>query len=240
METKRIGIKIKSYVYQDCETLGMNEECKKGENLPINYIDINDVDVLLKIQENKCYICKENVLVNYIPGCKNQFTLDRINSKNPHLKGNILIACWYCNCFDFNRQLNCKNNCCNNKLVTLRRKKDVSKSEIEMLICEYNKAVNGNYSPFDDYKDYNNFIKSETQSETYTDCTEVLWTSNKAFRDYFVLLEKVNYKSDKLYNLSRRERKNLGTEGYCECGRKDEDGSIGCIRWPSCCDDYMY
>ena len=30
METKRIGIKIKSYVYQDCETLGMNEECKKG------------------------------------------------------------------------------------------------------------------------------------------------------------------------------------------------------------------
>lgn len=123
MEAKRIGIKIKAYIYQDCETLGMNEECKKGQNLPINYIDINDVEALLKIQENKCYICKENVLVNYISGCKNQFTLDRINSKNPHLKGNILIACWYCNCRDFNRQVNCKNKCCIDKSVTLRKKK---------------------------------------------------------------------------------------------------------------------
>ena len=102
METKRIEIKINSYVYQDCDTLGMNEECKKGKNLPINYIDINDVEVLLRIQNNKCYICKEQVLVNYTSGCKNQFTLDRINGKNPHLKGNILIACWYCNCRNYN------------------------------------------------------------------------------------------------------------------------------------------
>jgi hypothetical protein len=237
MEAKKIGIKIKSYIYQDCETIGMNEECKNGKNLPINYIDINDVVSLLKIQENKCYICKENVLVNYIPGCKNQFTLDRINSKNPHLKGNILIACWYCNCFDFNQQVNCKNKCCNDKLVTLRKKKDVSKSEIDILICEYNKAVNGNYSPFDDYKDYNQLIKSEIQSVTDNDCTEVLWTSNKAFRDYCYGIEIIQQKTG---ILSRRERKNIGTEGYCICGRKDEDGSVGCAIWPSCYNNELY
>jgi hypothetical protein len=237
METKRIGIKIKSYVYQDCETLGMNEECKKGENLPINYIDINDVEVLLKIQENKCYICKEQVLVNYTSGCKNQFTLDRINSKNPHLKGNILIACWYCNCIDYNRQINCKNNCCINKSVILRKKNDVPNSEIDMLIYEYNKVVNGNYSPFDDYKDYCDYIKSEIYHEE-TGGIERSFSSNKACRDYFILQEKINTKTNKLSKLSRRERKNLETEeGYCVCGRKDEDGSFGCNIWPSCCDD---
>ena len=26
-------------------------------------------------------------------------------------------------------------------------------------------------------------------------------------------------------------------EGYCKCGRKDEEGSYGCERYPSCIND---
>ena len=240
MDAKRIGIKIKVYIDQDCKTLGMNEACKKGENLPINYIDIHDVEALLKIQENKCYICKETVLVNYISGCKNQFTLDRINSKNPHLKGNILISCWYCNCRDFNRQVNCKNKCCIDKSVTLRKKKDVPNSEIDLLIGEYNKALIGKYSPFDDYRDYD-YIWTKTYDEESGGYKRIM-SSKKAARDYFDLMEQEQKMSepDKYY-LSRRERKNIGTnDGYCKCGRKDEDGSVGCSRWPLCDDDDLY
>jgi hypothetical protein len=231
METKRIEIKINSYVYQDCDTLGMNEECKKGKNLPINYIDINDVEVLLRIQNNKCYICKEQVLVNYTSGCKNQFTLDRINGKNPHLKGNVLIACWYCNCRNYNGKINCKNNCCINKSV-IRTKKAVPNSEIDMLIYEYNKIVNGNYSPFDDYTDYCDYFKTQIYDEDSGGFLSS-FSSKKAGHDYFCLQENT---------LSRRERKNIGTEpeGYCRCGRKNEDGSsLGCSTFPLCCDEQL-
>jgi hypothetical protein len=233
MNTKKIEIKIKEYISQDCDSLGMNKECKKGKNLPTNYIDTNDVEALLKIQQNKCYICKETVLVDYIPGCKNQFTLARINNKNPHLKGNILISCWYCNCFHYNKQVNCKNNCCNNKLCTLRKKEDVSNSEIDMLIYDYNKFVNGNYSPFDDYIDYD-YLASEKYDEE-TGGTIKSFPSTKACRDYLILQE------DNIKTSRRERRKNFGIkEGYCECGRKDEDGSVGCFNWPSCCDNEDY
>jgi hypothetical protein len=40
---------------------------------------------------------------------------------------------------------------------------------------------------------------------------------------------------------SRREMKNIvSKEGYCRCGRKDEDGSYGCSSYPSCVDDAWY
>ena len=67
-------------------------------------------------------------------------------------------------------------------------------------------------------------------------------SSKKAARDYFDLMEQEQKMSepDKYY-LSRRERKNIGTnDGYCKCGRKDEDGSVGCSRWPLCDDDDLY
>lgn len=235
MNAKQIETKIKTYISQDCITLGMNEKCKKGEYLPINYIGINDVEILLQIQKNKCYICNEDVLVNYSSYCKSQYTLDRINGKNPHLKGNCLIACWYCNCRDFNRQLTCKNKCCPDKSVTLRKKKDVPKSEIDLLISEYNKSINGNYSPFDDYIDY----ISNTSCDEETGEIKRILSSSKEIIDYFDLLESLN--ADK-YTISRRERKNTINikEGYCECGRIEEDGSVGCTRWPSCVDDHDF
>ena len=49
IEEGLIKEKIKSYIYQDCENLGMNTECKEKGNksLPTNYIDVNDVKILI-------------------------------------------------------------------------------------------------------------------------------------------------------------------------------------------------
>ena len=75
IEEGLIKDKIKSYIYQDCETLGMNAECKEKGNksLPKNYIEVNDVKILIEVQDNKCYICKEP-FKEYNAGCKNQLT----------------------------------------------------------------------------------------------------------------------------------------------------------------------
>ena len=43
------------------------------------------------------------------------------------------------------------------------------------------------------------------------------------------------------YYPSRREREKMDAastkKGYCKCGRKDEEGSYGCTRYPSCIND---
>jgi hypothetical protein len=43
------------------------------------------------------------------------------------------------------------------------------------------------------------------------------------------------------YYPTRREREMMeaasAKEGYCKCGRKDEEGSYGCTRYPSCIND---
>jgi len=39
-------------------------------------------------------------------------------------------------------------------------------------------------------------------------------------------------------SVTTRELNNIVTkEGYCSCGRKDEEGSFGCTRYPSCVND---
>lgn len=62
-------------------------------------------------------------------------------------------------------------------------------------------------------------------------------SSKKEIRDYFDLMEQNRFETDKYCNLSRYERKNIGTNGYCNCGREEEDGSVGCSIWPMCEDD---
>ena len=183
IEEGLIKDKIKSYIYQDCETLGMNAECKEKGNksLPKNYIEVNDVKILIEVQDNKCYICKEP-FKEYNAGCKNQLTLDRINSKNPHLKGNILLACWYCNCYGYNRQRECKYKCCN-KSTSLRMKKDVPNEEILGLIDEYNKKTNGSFNPNDTWKDYEDdgrIIEVDDEGFTHTS-----FVNERASQNYF-------------------------------------------------------
>ncbi len=214
--------KIYSYIQQDKKTLFMckdtvmdtdNELMKINTDiLPSNYIDINDVKILLDIQEYKCYICKEKVKIDYKPGCKYQFTLDRINSDNPHLKGNCLIACWYCNCIDFNSQRNCKEKCCPDKSKDLRRKEDVPDNKINKINKKYNKLVNGDYSPYDEWNDIDvNNVQHEFDKETEG---YKLIGSDKEIRESMKCMKIANDQKMESYypgykNMSRRERKNL-------------------------------
>jgi hypothetical protein len=221
-EAKIIKKKIISYIQQDKNTLSMckdtvintdNElENINTDRLPSNYIDINDVRILLDIQKYKCYICNEKVKTDYKPGCKYQFTLDRINSDNPHLKGNCLIACWYCNCIDYNCKPNCKEKCCPDKSKDLKRKEDVSDKNINKIIKKYNELVDGDYSSYDDWCDVDpNNIELEFDEESGGNlvkgsCKEVL--------EYMKNMKKIDDEKMESYypgykNMSRGQRKNL-------------------------------
>ena len=77
--------KINSYKKQDL---------LKGRNITSDYVTANDVKKLLFKQENKCYVCGDNVITEeWQPNCLYQFTLDRIDNQLPHNKYNVLICC---------------------------------------------------------------------------------------------------------------------------------------------------
>lgn len=84
--------KIKCYKSQD-----------KKKNRSINdekYVTVDDVKRLLFKQENKCYVCGDVVQVkDWQSRCYCQFTLDRIDNSLPHNKDNVLICCFFCNCY---------------------------------------------------------------------------------------------------------------------------------------------
>jgi len=68
------------------------QDKSNGKNITIDYVTINDVKQLLFKQENKCYVCGDNVITeSWSNKCLYQFTLDRINNKLPHNKNNVLI-----------------------------------------------------------------------------------------------------------------------------------------------------
>ena len=154
--------------------------------LPNNYIDINDVIELYRIQDGKCYICNENMLFEYKPYCKNQFTLDRINNENLHLKGNVLIACYYCNCnratWGGKLSRTCKHKCCKSKSNDI--KCTPSKDIINKFLSQYNKNTDGDYSPNDNWIDY---ITQYTCSTTEDGIKYSFYTkqaSNHWFKNY--------------------------------------------------------
>lgn len=123
----------------------ISQDKKKGFNIPSNYIKTEDVFELLKRQENRCYVCKNNVLLSqYHNHCLYQFTLDRINDKIPHIKDNVLISCYYCNCFGWENKYNKFNvpqkictdsdeHCYSRDIRYVKRSKyDVGQDEIEI------------------------------------------------------------------------------------------------------------
>jgi hypothetical protein len=106
------------------------------------YVSHEDVKFMLKLQENKCYVCGDNVITeNWIPKCCYQLTLDRIDNSLSHLTTNVLICCQYCNCRDY--QVNvlgctdtykvCEYGCHTTIRRDLRRRTDVPKEEIQAL-----------------------------------------------------------------------------------------------------------
>lgn len=138
----------------DCTTIGLNEQCKQGKYIPENYIDCQDIKILMKIQEEKCFICKCRVSTSCKKGCKNRITLAKVNSKNPYLKGNCLVACWYCK-YRKNSDINenCDEKCCTSGVKKIPEEKDISHQATEIL-DKYNQIRDTQYSPTDDFVDY--------------------------------------------------------------------------------------
>lgn len=119
----------------------------QGRNITSDYITLNDVKKLLFKQEYKCYICGDNVITEeWEPECLYQFTLDRIDNKLPHNKNNVLICCYYCNCFngdtiyaddsDLCLYKLCKNKCHEIKRNITRTRDNVATTEIQKLLIK--------------------------------------------------------------------------------------------------------
>ena len=58
------------------------------------YITVEDVLAMEPI----CHICGTTCLTEYVAGDTAQLTLDRIDNRQPHVKGNVVVACLSCNC----------------------------------------------------------------------------------------------------------------------------------------------
>lgn len=131
----------------NCKTL----DIKNNFDIPGNYISLGNVLELLDRQQNRCYVCRDIVLLcGYDSYCIYQFSLDRIDNSKPHTTDNILISCYYCNCFGYLSKYNdyivksktcdiyynsCKKHTENNKSIS-RDRYDVPKEEINMYILK--------------------------------------------------------------------------------------------------------
>jgi len=86
---KEIKKKISSYRSQDKTKKLYNKE---------EFIDLETVIELLKTSTMCCYYCKCNVLILYENLREpRQWTLERLNNKYGHNKGNLEISCLKCN-----------------------------------------------------------------------------------------------------------------------------------------------
>ena len=121
-----------------------SQDKAKGRNITSDYVTINDVKKLLFKQENKCYVCGDNVITEeWQSNCLYQFTLDRIDNKLPHNKNNVLICCYYCNCYSCNNDETdmclyklCPNACHTIKRNITRKRCYVPKEEITNLLIK--------------------------------------------------------------------------------------------------------
>jgi hypothetical protein len=86
---RQINYKINSYKGQDV---------KKGLFLETDFVNYEYVLNLLIEKQLKCFYCLEDVLLlyNYVRENK-QWTLERIDNKIGHNRGNVEIACLLCN-----------------------------------------------------------------------------------------------------------------------------------------------
>ena len=82
---KKIQEKLNSYVLSDKE---------KGLN---NDLTVNKVKTLINKQNGACNICNCDLKFNYSSNDRQQFSVDRIDSRLGHLCSNVQILCWGCN-----------------------------------------------------------------------------------------------------------------------------------------------
>ena len=84
-------------------------------------IDYKFITELIKKQDKKCFVCKEEVLlIDWKPYCCYQFSIDRINNEYSHNKDNVRITCYYCNCRHFPK-FDQPNKICNQKCHIIKK-----------------------------------------------------------------------------------------------------------------------
>ena len=86
---KQVQKKINSYANQDKMMKRYNKD---------DFISLNDVFEKIKLCENKCYYCTDNLLIHYQYSREpKQWTLERKNNNIQHSKDNCVISCLECN-----------------------------------------------------------------------------------------------------------------------------------------------
>ncbi len=122
-----------------------NQDKKKNRNFNNEeYCNIDTIIKLIEKQDSKCYVCGDNVIFDDAKAnCLYQFTLDRPDETLPHNKNNVLLCCYYCNCFGFTGYDNylckhkmCKEGCHKTRRTITRTKNNINSTEINKLLLK--------------------------------------------------------------------------------------------------------
>ena len=70
----------------------------------VNFIDKCFVKNLIEDCNDKCYYCQCDL--QYMVRQQNLATIERINNNIGHIKSNVVIACFHCNCIKAGNKLN--------------------------------------------------------------------------------------------------------------------------------------
>jgi len=62
-----------------------------------NDLTVEKVKTLIQKQNGLCNICNCDLKMEYSPKDRQQFSVDRIDSRQGHLCSNIQVLCWGCN-----------------------------------------------------------------------------------------------------------------------------------------------
>jgi hypothetical protein len=76
---------------------------RKGIHIAEDYVDKEHLIYQREDQDNKCFYCHKTMVSSnpcdddYQPMANNRLSIERMDNTLPHVKENIVLACWGCN-----------------------------------------------------------------------------------------------------------------------------------------------
>ena len=86
---------INAMIYRGRGKDKINSYITSHEGEPLDY---DYIISLIEEYGGACYCCKDQVLFEGKSYCLYKLSIDRIDNKKGHVKGNVRISCYYCNC----------------------------------------------------------------------------------------------------------------------------------------------